>query len=254
MYKLPYPFEYDGEIIKEFDVREAATSAIAASQKNTLPYASMRAFLTGVLSSLNDNDDQDFIRNAIMCIPFESAFTALVYGMVKTKGSDVISGEYTCPHCGEIRKPEPDDEEEHILDFEINPAPIAFDFNIGGVQILNKSNGTVIDTVDTISMSAPTLDCLIRGERRYPDSPIFTQSFAYAQSVLSVNNAPVDKSWKDKYGEVLFNKISIKKTNEISKELSEYSPFNNIERVCLKCFHKWKTRLDFTNFFDFGAV
>jgi hypothetical protein len=254
MYKLPYPFEYDGEIIKEFDVKEAATSALAASQKNTLPYAAMKSFLTGVLLSLNGNDDQTFIRNALLSIPFESAFTALVYGMAKTKEDDGISGEYACPRCGTIRRAESDDETEHVLNFEITPAPLTFDFNLDGVQIINKANGTVIESVDAIGMAAPTLDGLIRGERRYPDNPVSTQSFAYAQSITTVNNAPVDNSWKDKYGEVLFNKLSIKKTNEISKELAEYSPFNNIERVCLKCFHRWKTRLDFTNFFDFGAV
>ncbi|MDR2193873.1 MAG: hypothetical protein LBP19_05320 [Treponema sp.] len=251
---LPYPFEYDGETIREFDVKEATTSAIAASQKNSLPYAAMKSFLTGVLCSLNGNEEQTFIRNALLSIPFESAFTALVYGMAKTKEDDSIHGAYACPHCGEIRRAESDDETEHVLQFEITPAPLTFDFNLGGVPIVNKVNGAVIESVGAISMTAPTLDALIRGERRFPDNPILTQSFAYAQSIVSVNNTPVDKSWKDKYGEVLFNKLSIKKTNELSKELAAYSPFNNIERVCLKCFHRWKTRLDFTNFFDFGAV
>jgi hypothetical protein len=254
MPQLPYPFEHDGELIEEFEVKAATTSTIAAAQKNTLPYAAMKAFLTGILASLNGNSNEAFLKNAAMDMPFESAFTALVYGMCETKETDVIAGEYRCPRCGAVRRTEEDDREERIFEFPIRRAPVQFQFQTGGVELVDKIKGTVLETVDDIVMTAPTLDSLIRGERRHPDNNIFTQSFACAQSIVEVNGAEADRAWRDKFGEVFFNKLPVKKMNEISKALAEHSPFGGVERVCLSCSHRWKAKLDFTNFFDFGAV
>jgi hypothetical protein len=256
--KLPYPFEIDGELVEEFEIKEATTATIAEAQKHRQAYAAIKAFLQGVLASLNGNADAAFLKNAILVMPFESAFAAVIYGMAETRGDDTVVGEYKCPHCGAIRRYESIDGDDDLTDrlsrLPIDTAPLTFDFDIGSVDIVDKLKQSVIETINTITMTAPTLEAFIRGERRFPDSSIFVQNYAYTQTLTAVNGRAVDKPWRDKYGEVLFNKLSIKKVNEITKRLAAFSPFTNIERVCLRCARRWKTTLDLTHFFDYGAV
>jgi hypothetical protein len=255
--KFPYPFEFDGEIIEEFSVKEATTTTIANTQKRRQAYDMMKCFLQGALQSLNDHTDETFLKNAILTIPFESAYTAIMFGMAETKEDDGVLGEYKCPKCGTIRKYEPIDGDEDVVDrlanIAITPAPLTFEFEFEEVKLKNKLNNSVLETVNALSMAAPTLESYVRGERRYPDSAVFIQSYAYAQAILSVNGNAVDKQWRDKFGEVLFNKLKIKKMNEITRKLGEFNPFR-VERVCLQCSHRWTTNLDFTNFFAFGGI
>jgi hypothetical protein len=255
--KLPYPFEFDGELIEEFSVKEATTAAIANAQKRQQAYDTMKCFLQGVLQSLNEQEDETYLKNATLVMPFESAYTALMFGMAQTKEDDRIMGEYRCPQCGTVRKYEPIDGDEDVVDrladITIALAPLTFTFDFPGVELRNKLNNSVMETVNTLTMTASTLESFARGERRYPDSAIFTQSYAYAQALLTVNGAPVDKQWREKFGEVFFNKLKIKKINEMTQVLGGYSPFR-VERVCLKCAHRWTASLDFTNFFAFGGL
>jgi hypothetical protein len=256
--KLPYSFEMDGELVEEFEIKEATTATIADAQKHKQAYAAIKDFLHGVLASLNGNAEDTFLKNALLVIPFESAFTAAIYGMAATRGDDAVVGEYKCPHCGTIRRYESIDGDDDIIDrlarLPINAAPLTFDFDLDGVDIVDKLHQTVLETIHAVTLTAPTLESFIRGERRYPDNSILVQNYAYTQALVAVNGQAVDKPWRDKYGEVLFNKLKIKQANEITKRLASFSPFVDIERVCLHCARRWRTALDFTNFFDFGAV
>jgi hypothetical protein len=256
---LPYKFLYDGEEITKFEVKEATAADIADTRKAASKgkYSAIRRMAQGVLLSLNDKEEPDFLRNAIQVMPFYSLYNVIAFGMAETTGRDSVPGQYKCPKCGAVRvyeKTDDDDLEDHLSDLPQEQAEgLGCDISlIPPVEIFNADTKDVLERAENISIGWPTVTDFIKGESRYPDDDNRLMFYAYSQSLTKVNGKAVDIAYKSKFGELIFSKMKVKTINTVSDAVSKYSIGSGVERVCMQCYHRWKAPLDMAGFFDFG--
>jgi hypothetical protein len=257
---LPVSFTYGGEIINQFEVKAALAEDMADTSdlmREGGGYGGIKRWCSGVLKSLNEHEDKVTLENMIRDMPFVSAYAVAAFGAAKTRGNDSVESSYRCPRCGEVRvygKTDDDDMTDHLDDFKPvvsadNQLSFSFD---EPVYILEKKTGAIIEEIRSITIHAPTISDFIRAGQRYPDGKSRLTFFAYGCALEAVNGNPVENRWKNQWGDLVFAKMSGKEFNRISKEIYAQQIGNAIERVCLKCHHRWTEPLNLSNFFASG--
>jgi hypothetical protein len=258
--KLPVPFEFEGTRIEDFEVKGALAKEIAETGKlynRGQGYAAIRKWVCSVLQSLGGIEDRTQIESMTREIPFVSAYAAACFGIAETKGTDSVEASYKCPQCGTVRiyaKDEDDDMTDHLYALDIRVAEsdrLSFEFD-KPVKIQRKDSGESIEEINSLAMRHPTITDFVRGEQRYPDDENALAFFAFGCALLEVNNAEVDDKYRNKFGDLIFAKMPAMTFNKISRAVYENSLGNTIERVCLKCHHRWTAPLNMTNFFSSG--
>jgi hypothetical protein len=257
---LPVSFTYDGEIIDRFEVKSALAEDIADTSdlmRENVGYGGIKRWCSGVLKSLNEHEDKVTLGNMIRDMPFVSAYAVASFGVAKTREDDSVESSYRCPRCGEIRvysKTEYDDMTDHLDDLKPSVSAnnlLSFSFD-EPVYILEKKTGNIIEEIRSIAIHSPTLNDFIRAEQRYPEGKSRLMFFAYGCALETVNGNPVENRWRNQWGDLVFAKMPGKEINKISMEINSTQIGKDIERVCLKCHHKWTAPLNLSNFFASG--
>lgn len=258
--KLPIPFDFEGTRIDVFEVKGASAKDIADTGKlynRGQGYAAIRKWVCSVLQSLGGIEDSIQIETMVREMPFVSAYAAACFGIAETKGTDSVESSYKCPQCGTVRtyaKDADDDMTDHLLDLEITVAQsdtLSFEFD-KPIQITRKDNAETIEEIHSLVMRHPTITDFIRAEQRYPDDDGTLAFFAFGCALVSVNHTDIDDKYRNRFGDLLFAKMPAMTFNKISRAVYENSLGNTIERVCLKCHHRWSAPLNLTNFFSSG--
>lgn len=256
--KLPYPFIYNGETVTDFEPRVLTAKDLADTRKSSGsgPYSAMKAMGRASILSLNGSEDRKNIDNAILSMPFFSLYTAIIHSGAKTKGLDYVEGHYTCPNCKTVRvygKGDDGDADtlEELDKGSTDTTELEYSF-LTPVEIKNAKTGEVLESISNIVMRYPTIGDYCKGESRYPDNELLLMYYAYGQALTVVNEQAVDAAYRQKFGEVIFQKMTLVDINTLSARLHEHATGVGLERVCLKCHHRWKTDIDMSSFFDYG--
>lgn len=258
--KLPVPYDFEGQRIANFEVKGASAKEIADTGKlyaRGQGFAAIRKWTVFVIQSLEGIEDRIQIENMVREMPFVSAYAAACFGVAETKGEDSVEASYKCPQCGTLRmyaKDADDDMTDHIFDLEISIAKsdrLIFEFD-KPVKIQRKDNNEIIEEINALAMRHPTITDFVRAEQRYPDDESECGFFAFGCALTSVNNAEIDDKYRNKFGDLIFAKMPAMTFNKISRSVYENSLGNKIQRVCLKCHHRWEAPLNLSNFFSSG--
>lgn len=247
--KLPIPFEHNGEQVTDFTPAHLRAVDLADARKKSGSYAIMRKLIEGAIESLNGNDSREYISGALTHMPFQSLYTILVMSGAKTKGVDTVEATYYCPKCNKPRlygKTDDDDMSDPLV-YDV-AKDLEIDYSFTPITITSK--GEVIEEIFNITMRFPTISDYVKGEARHPDDDHRLMYYAYSQALLSVNGRVVDTKFRQAYGELIFQRMTIKEINGLSSKL-EYG-LGVVDRQCLDCKHKWKATLDISSFFDFA--
>jgi hypothetical protein len=258
--KFPVRFEYDGQSLESFTVREIIADHMASVSNlvnRGLIYTGMRKWATSVLESIDDIEDRTKLENIVKVMPFVDLYAVICFGLVETRGEDSVEASYKCPKCGTIRtyiKTEDDDMTDHLLEMEyeqVDDEPLTFHFD-KKVSILKPSGEPILE-LESIQMRMPNIEDFIRGEQRYPDDTFRLMFFAYGCALQTVDHKEVDQKFRNKFGEMVFSKMSSNQINKVSKRVYRDQIGNNMERVCLKCHHRWEAPLNLSGFFNSGV-
>jgi hypothetical protein len=258
--KLPYAFEYNGDLITDFEPRAMTGTDIANTKKKAQSSSScniMRTMAEGAIESLNGNTDRKYIKNAIQFLPFQSLNFVLIFSGAKTKGLESAEGTYICPRCKTERfygKTEDDDLSDNLEDLIGESAPdTIISFTLPApVEITRGDTGAALASMSEFTMRYPTISDYIDGEQKYAKDDIRAMCATYASALLTVNGEEVDRAYRNKFGDKLFLAMNIHILNELSKLLNKYAFGKKLERYCFNCQHEYKADLDIGNFFDLG--
>lgn len=267
--KLPIGAEVDGVVYTDVKVKKAESLVIAKTTEEVErgnPYAAILQWNVGVTESLSGDGgtlEGEDLRRALRFMPFESAYALACYGMAETKGEDSIPGEYECPKCGKIVKCEKGVEDG--VEFDDTDHLFAFDIDIiedpregivlelsSPVDLKKRDTGEIIETVESIHLSWPTLDQCIRAHQKCPDAEMRMQFSLYASALQKVNGRPVDGTWRSAFGPRVFEKMDPADTAEINDIMARHSINVTRERVCMKCKTRWDALVDLSSFFASG--
>jgi hypothetical protein len=258
--KLPVPFEFEGQRIENFEVREASAKDIADTGKlysQGQGFSAIRKWTFSVLRSLEGIEDRTRLENMVREMPFVSAYGVSCFGVAETKGEDSVEASYKCPQCGTVRvyaKNADDDMTDHLFNLEVTVAAsdrLSFEFD-KPIKIQRKDTAETIEEITSLVMRHPTITDFVRGEQRYPDDEGSLAFFAFGCALISVNGAEIDDKYRNRFGDLLFAKMPAKTFNKISQAVYENNLGGDIERVCLKCHHRWSAPLNLSNFFSSG--
>jgi hypothetical protein len=267
--KLPIGVELDGSVYTDVNIKRAESLVIAKTTEEAgrgNPYSAILEWNAGITESLSGNDgtvEGADIRRALRFMPFESSFALACHGMAETKKDDSISGVYPCPKCGSLVKAErgendgvPFDDTDHLyaLDVETLDDPkegIALTLQYP-VELKKRDSGEVIETIESFVMDWPTLDQCIRAHQKCPDAEMRMQFALYSSALRTVNNKPVDGTWKATYGTRFFEKMDAVDTASLNDIMKRYSINVSRERVCMKCKTHFDAPIDLNGFFASG--
>lgn len=269
--RLPIAIEADGRLFTDAEIGGASAGVLAETRREAEAgsyYAAMLEWSAGVVRAFTGEGeavtDRAEIRRFLRLAPFETVYALACFGMAATKGDDSIEGEYACPKCGTIVRATKrivdgveEDLSDHLeaLGYETlsGASEIAITLD-SPVEITRKDTGEVVETVESLVMSWPTLGTAIKCHQRSPDNESALQFAIYAESTKSVNGKAVDSNWRSTRGDMVYKKMSVRDLAKITSAMKRYSIEVKKERVCMKCKNRWSAEVDLRNFFVSGLT
>lgn len=269
--KLPIPLRADGRLYTEVELTEATAGTVASTRAEAERGASYQALLewcSGVVRTVTGPDgdvsDRADVRRLVRLMPFESVMVIACMGMAKTKGDDSVPGAYECPQCGQqviVGKYQEDGEEvdtsDHLgaIDYQVAEDPDdGISFTPSRPVEIMRRDGDVAEVIESVALNWPTLGMCIRAQQRHADDDSKLQSAVYAEALRAVNAKPVTAAWRSTYGDLIFQRMLVRDSIALNREMKRYSLQTSVERVCMKCRKRWSSEIDLRGFFASGLT
>lgn len=270
--RLPIPVHLDGRVVTDVKLKEATAEVIAATRREVdsgAQYSAMLEWCAGVTSEMTGPDgvlvsSRDEVRRATRAMAFESAWAVACFGMAETRGSDSVPGAYKCPSCGNVvlvGRSEQDGEEvdtsDHLslIDYEVCEADagpsVTADLDTP-VEIFRRDTSEVVERVESVTLSYPTMGQCIRAQQKCPDDASGLMFLVYAECLSAVNGRKVEPNWRTAYGEITFKRMTARDLNRVTGLMKRYSISHKVERACMRCKTRWEADLDLSGFFASG--
>jgi len=259
--RLPIPIFtnppiYEVEIIKPTTGVIMDTRKVADTGDNFL---ALKKFLSGTILI---NDDKEKTKRLVGELSIQSAeYLAIQVMLLQYPEDDGVEGIYTCPLCGtsKISKFEDDvDTRDFISDLSIEYYEEDTEINIKkdiDIELLNKKNGNIILTVNSLSMRIPLLkDYIEMSNKLGYQNDVDIQKSVYVQCITNLNGAEFTREEKKLYGNKIIEKMNPRDLNYFAKEILQYGIQSDIDKVCTKCGKKWKAKINTLNFFVSALV
>ena len=271
--RLPIPVQMDGGLLTDVKVGEVRVDASTAAMREASAgayYMAVLEWCAGAAEEMSGPNGEsastrEEVRRAVRAMPFASAWGLACYGMAATKGSDAIPGSYPCPKCGSVVTMGPKEEDGdayddsdrlYAIDYDVCDDPASgVTYQLSKpVEIVRKDTGEVVERVESLSLSWPTLGQCIRAQQRYPDDEGKLTLAVYADSIVAVNGKQATPQWKASYGDLTLSRMTTGDLTGLSSALGRYSIGRKVERACMKCKNRWEAELDLSGFFASGLA
>lgn len=277
--KFPVPLKIDNTVYHSCDV-EAPTAGVLADTRKAADtgdrFNATLIFLTGCIKSIiadgNEITDRLAIKSALRRLPYRSAEVIALKAILQVHDNDGIEGIYPCPRCHyQVISQIVEENGEVISDTRdfISNINIEYMQEYGEGFTINLSDTVYIQNMKTeepfidpktqqavsmssITMRHPTLgDCIEAYLKQGGTDEMRLQYRIYVEAITEIDGMPVDRSWKEKYGMMLFEKIkSIKDIGIIAQKANEYGIARKVKKNCPKCGKEWQAEVNTSNFFE----
>ena len=279
--KFPIPLKLNDVLYHSCDIEPPTPGVIADTKKVADTgdrFNSTLVFLAGcvksIISDTSEISEKIQIKSALRKLSFRSAEVISIKSILLVHNDDAIEGVYICPRCGQriiAQKIEENgeiisDTLDHISDidttymqdyddgFTIQLSEPVFIMNLktGEPMIDMKTNRTI--GMSSIKMDYPTLgNCIDAQTRQGGSDEMRLQYRIYVEAITEIDSIEIDRSFKDKYGMMLFEKIpNINDIGEITKRIHEYGISGKVKKICTSCGKEWMARVNTSNFFEFA--
>jgi len=279
--KFPIPLKLNDVLYHSCDIEPPTPGVIADTKKvadTADRFNSTLVFLAGcvksIISDTSEISEKIQIKSALRRLSFRSAEVIAIKSILLVHNDDAIEGVYPCTRCGHrviAQKIEENgeiisDTLDHISDIDIMYAqecdneftiqlsePVyIMNLKTGEPMVDMKTNRTV--GMSTIKISHPTLGHCIDAQTRQGNSDEMRLQYRiYVEAITEVDGIEIDRSFKDKYGMMLFEKIpNINDIGEITRRVHEYGISGKVKKICPSCGKEWMARVNTSSFFDLG--
>jgi hypothetical protein len=256
--QLPIPFDYVGNRVGDFEVsapRAGVLAETARAAEDGHYYGALFALAAGACKRLGEEEDSAQIKNMLREAPYRDIEWIALSAVVGLSPDDGFEGVYNCPRCGTqhvTAYSEEDDTRDFISDLEFRVAEEPDQIRVELAEPVEvRSKGEVIETVESITIRQPTLRDCMRAESRVGQSdPTRLQLGIYAEALVSVNDNDIDQSYRNRFGSVVMDRLTIRDLRTLEQGTSRWGLQTQIDKRCRKCGKEWKAPVNTMGFFE----
>ena len=264
--RLPIPI-FSGEVIhQEVEIESPRAGVLADTQKIAEQgnwFTAIHILVGGCVTSIGDITDKSTIRNLCRKMPYRSAELVALKATLLISPDDGFEGVYVCPRCGHKIITDYQEADGEVIidtrDFVSNLKVGIMEEETRGFHhdmtepVDIKSEGEVIESIDSFDMRYPLLaDCIASEGKHGNNDPIRSQFGTYVQALTAINGNNVDAKWKNRYGMALFNGIHSLRGDllVIGREMEKYGLSTKVDKTCTDCGKEYRAQVNTSGFFE----
>lgn len=250
--RLPIPFDYNGSVVEEVDLRAPRAGVLADVQKEASEgrqYQAIAALVSGCLS-----EETEKPLDLVKAMPYRTVEYLALQAILLVSPDDGFEGVYECPRCGHqtvCELTESNDTRDFVSEVEVRYSEGLEPILVALGHPVTFTVKDSVDTIETIQMRHPTIGDCISAEARVGKSNLMKLQFAiYAAAIERVNGDPVNQHWKATFGIPLFEKMEFRPDLITIRDATAYYGMSpTIRKLCSKCGKEWDAPIDTSNFF-----
>lgn len=248
--RLPIPFEYEGRIIDDLEIKAPSSGVLAETQRvaeGGKMYAAFSVLTAGCL-------DEEDARAMVRVMPYRTCELLAIHAVLKISPDDGFEGVYQCPRCGHkqvTEYSEDEDTRDFVSDLYVGYADAAEPFEVeldSAVTVTSK--GEAIEQVSTLTFHHPTMQECQKAESRVGlKNPTKLNFAVLALAIDKVDGREVDDRWRTNLAPVVFEKMAAKDLAKINAEIARYGMSSTLPKVCHECGKEWDAPVNTSGFF-----
>jgi hypothetical protein len=268
--KIPIPIFDGNSIYTDCEIKKPKGGDLATAQEVLQQGESFRAiaaFLEGGINSFSGEKgevvDRGQIKGLIKRLPYRSAEFLCLKILLLLGTEDGIEAIYQCPRCkksliAELNQLTGVDTRNFISEFTINNMEdITPTFRIAlteSIDIIDKRDGTLLDSYMAIDLQWPTLEHAMRASAKFGDSQAIRRQYAiYTEALTKINDEIVTEKIRNQWGMYIFEHMDTRTDlKAVSDMIQKYGVDQTVKKHCPACGKDWSAVVDTSNFFVSG--
>jgi len=255
--KLPIPLIYNDLKITDAEINKPKTKTLKDTKRASKTrnfFLALKTFLTSTVKLTEDKEKSDRL---ITELPQRTAeLIALKVLLLQFPEDDKVEGIYTCPRCrNQIICEFNDgfDNRDSISELNINyfdKDQLEFTSELNVIIKDKKSNNVILD-IKNITMRFPLLKDFIEVVSFIGnDDPYEIQNKVFEKCIIKLNNTEFTKKERNLYATKIIDESDPDELEAFSSYFNSFGLIEYVNKVCLNCGKKFKTKLNTANFFD----